>query len=176
MAAVGTLSHELGHLLAAGALGCEAALHHSSTWVRCPGGGTPWAITAAGPLSTLLVGTLGLLLGRPAVALDARGALCFLATLFWSRPVYHLVQLGLLRAAGRPAGALRGDELRLDRLLGWPEGTLLAVTGLLGAGIVGLAVLRLPPAQRVPAALGGAIGALLGQLGWTRALGPWLLP
>ncbi len=176
MAAVGTLSHELGHLLAAVAHGCAAELHHSSTSVTCPGGADRWAITAAGPLSTLLVGTLGLLLGRPAAALGARGALGFVATLFWSRPVFNLVQLGLARAAGRPAAALRGDELRLDRLLGWPEGALLAGTGLLGAAIVGVAVLRLPPAHRVPAALGGAIGALLGQLGWTRALGPWLLP
>ena len=181
MAALGTVAHESAHWAAARALGCAPVLHFASTTSGCgPAGAAGLLVTAAGPLQTMLTGSLGLaglwaLRARP----WGRGhMIALLLAFFWTRQPFNTSGLLLLSLGpgGAPARLLQGDEQRLSAALGLPPLTLAVATGLLGLAAAGLATAAVPRAQRSAFALGAILGALFGFALWMQILGPALLP
>jgi len=178
MAAVGTLTHELAHLGAYRAIGSPATLHYGS--VRAPvsldGWEALWTV-GAGPLQTVLTGTLGLiLLGRvDRSRMRWQTWLATLTALFWSREVFNLFSALIFYARwGRAPN--QGDEVRMARILGWGDWALQIPLGLLGLVACALVLRWLPSGWRAPVLLGGVPGSLVGFAIWMHGLGPALLP
>lgn len=188
MAAVGTLLHEAGHLTVAAALGYETELHYGSVTWWDPGGSEPAAhafyITLAGPLQTILFGTVGLGLlfrRRREAALGARGWAALLLALFWSRQVFNAgkILLGYVRGGewARGGGWPATDEVELAEYLGWPALSLAFGSAALGLAVCSWVVFGLVPrASRRAVLLGGGLGSLAGFAIWYGVLGPRLLP
>jgi hypothetical protein len=128
-------------------------------------------VLSGGPLANIGVGTLGILLlalrrGRPPAAVDLVG---WVAALCWSRQLANLA----MRLA---IGGVRGDEARLELLLGLPAYTIQAGTALPALAACVAATVWVGRSEAVPLGAGGVVGSLLGGLVWFGALGPWLLP
>ncbi len=184
-AAVGTVGHELGHWLASRAAGCAPVLHFAWVSPHCPETVDPvarlWSI-AAGPLSTMVCGSvgLGLLLRwrKTATHLDWSGTLWTVLALFWSRQIFNVVVHAGTVALGvaGPRSVSNNDEVRLAVALGLPDLSLGLLTALLGLGVCGWAVWTIPPADRVSWAVGAVMGSLLGFALWMASIGPLLLP
>ena len=186
MAAIGTVSHELGHVLAARASGVGTVLHYGSTEWLLPDSGLStrdeaWMLLG-GPASTVALGTAGfvwLLRLRARVPADAplrvRGWIATLLALFWSRQVFNA-------AVCVVAFAVLGtwpttDETTLAVLGGLSEWITVWVPCLVGFLVCAAVVVRLHPVgHRLAFAVGGSLGALAGFALWYGPVGPRLLP
>ncbi len=179
MAAIGTVSHELGHVAAYHALGGSAVLHFASAEpVGVPGSLLSIAISiAGGPLQTMITGTIGLicLWWLPREGLDYRKWIAMLLALFWSRETFNLLS-GLLTYFSTGSAPWMGDEYRLAYMLGWGSWSVQLPLGLLGLAACALAIWRIPKEWRIPVVAGGVPGSLVGFWIWMSLLGPMLLP
>ena len=192
--ALGTLSHELAHLVPVWLRGLDWHLSYGSMNYSRSLADPPWfeaLVTAAGPLGTIATGTLGWLWLRrtrrgmqPSTPLGPRGWTALVLTLFWGRQVINTASL-LLGQLAEPFWGLEilqahrghGDELRLARAWGLPERSLAYASALVGLAFCADASLRLcPVGQRRALWLGAIPGGLLGIMIWFRLLGPWWLP
>ena len=184
-AAVGTVGHELGHWLAAWMQGCEPVLHFAWVSPHC----SPllperveWLGIAAGPVSTLMCGTAGMVglhrWRRTADELDFKGVAWTVLTLFWSRPLFNtLVQLGVVGLGlVSPERLLQSDEGRMSAAMGLPTMTMSVVCSLLALGVIVWTTRQVPAAVRGAWAAGALSGALVGFALWMGALGPAWLP
>ena len=97
-AALGTVGHELGHWCAAWLAGCAPVLHFAWVTPGCPAELHPALRhlgVAGGPVSSMLAGTLGMvLLNRwrsRGTTLDVEGVAYTVLALFWSRPLFNLL-------------------------------------------------------------------------------------
>ncbi len=180
MAAVGTVSHELGHVTAARALGYDTVLHYGSTEFSRPAPDRARLFTtAAGPASTMALGTLGflwLLLLRsraPSEApLEVHGWIATLLALFWSREVFNAIAFAVLPASS----TTRGDEIVMAQVWGISGWITMILPGAIGA-VICAAVIRLHPAgHRLALGIAGPAGCLAGFAIWYGSLGPRLLP
>lgn len=184
-ATLGTLGHELGHWGMAKLQGCRPVLHFASVSPGCPGRLGPevefWGV-AAGPLSTLVCGSLGVLglawWRRRAVHLDFTGIAWTVLALFWSRPLFNtLVQLGSVALGMVPSERLqRSDEGRLSMMMEWPTMTLSWVCSLWAVGVIAWTASQVPARVRGSWAAGAVSGALAGFALWMGVLGPAWLP
>tara|TARA_B100000749_G_scaffold148113_1_gene113675 strand:- start:65 stop:595 length:531 start_codon:yes stop_codon:yes gene_type:complete len=121
--------HEVGHLVAAKALGYEAVIRMNS--VSLVGGATNWRddviVDAAGPLVTLLFALVGLALSNRENALGA--TMVFAALMM--RVLAAVISLNM-----------PNDEARISELLGLGTWTLPAIAVALLAIIMGLSARR----------------------------------
>ena len=184
-AAVGTVGHELGHWLAAWIQGCEPVLHFASVSPHCPPSlpeRVEWLGVAAGPVSTLLCGSVGMLglfrWRRRAAELDFRGMTWTVLALFWSRPLFNTcVQLGSVGLGLVSSERLtQSDEGRLSVAMGLPCMTLSLVCSLLSLGAIIWTARQVPPDVRGSWAAGALSGALVGFALWMGVLGPAWMP
>ncbi|HET6994518.1 MAG TPA: hypothetical protein VFI06_06035 [Chitinophagaceae bacterium] len=140
-------------------------------------------ITAGGPLQTLLTGTIGLILllvGKR--SFQSRQQLTFrqwtlvLITLFWLRQAAGLFLLVCWYVFTRQFFS-KGDEIKIAVHLGLPSWSLIAVTGMIGFGVLYLVVFKfIPRQQRLTFILAGMTGGIAGYILWLHWLGPVLLP
>ena len=180
IAAIGTVSHELGHVAAHRVVGYSAVLHYATTeWSEPPQTALDLGIASAGgPLQTIVTGTLGLLAlwwFRKRRVMDWKTWIATLAALFWSRELFNLLK-GLLDFALSGYGPTIGDEYQLAAMLGWWRWSIQLPLGVIGLGVCCLVVKWTPTDWRIPLIVGGIAGSLVGFAIWMKLLGPILLP
>jgi hypothetical protein len=186
---LGTLSHEMGHYLANKILGYEARITYKSTVLihtensSARSAQERFVISLAGPLQTLLTGTIGLILlfsfqssfNRKNLLRPKQWLLVFIA-LFWLRQVALLV-MWLVAGVTDPSKRFASDEIKMSRYLDLPAGFLFWATGLAGAVVVGIVLFKfIPLSQRMTFVLAGIIGGIGGYLLWFGWVGKLLLP
>lgn len=182
---IGTLSHELGHIAVAEALGYDTRLYFASMDYNyekvTPLHGA--LITLGGPVQTILTGMVGLgLLRYRKSAMQESGlrlldwVAVFLA-LFWLREVFNLaagLALNLFYPEVNPFG---GDELGLSQALHLPDGAVPIALGILGFWAAWHVVFTVVPKPlRLTFIAAGLVGGLAGFFLWMEYLGPWFLP
>jgi hypothetical protein len=136
--------------------------------------------TLGGPISTVLVGTVGLIAlarrrRRPGrqESLDALDWTLTITALFWSREVFVMLSHALGISASHRG---RSDETTIAGLLGLPLPSIPVLLGMLGLAVCITVTLRHPRGCRLPFVLGGAAGCAVGFVAWYGWLGPHLLP
>jgi hypothetical protein len=188
---VGTLSHELGHYLTARLQGYEASLSFAYTHIAIPSPAPDasrtahdyFLFTCAGPLQTLLTGTIGsllLILNRRSIqAADklspGQWILVFLS-LFWLREPANLAMLICKYImTGEIPG--EGDEIEIARYLDLPAVSILISCALIGLIICVVVVFRfIPYKQRLTFLLAAFTGSLTGYVFWLMLFGKYILP
>lgn len=140
-------------------------------------------VEAGGPIETLLTGTIGLILifiyrrsFKNSLSLSIKQWLYIFLALFWLRPSFNLVfwVIGYLTNGRFSRG---GDELWIAEALGWPNGTILIITGIIGIAVLLIIIFKfIPPTQRLSFIAAGLIGGLLGFAIWFGGVGELLIP
>lgn len=180
--AIGTVTHEIGHMVVAEALGYTANIDYYSTVYDHSNKTTAFEsflITLGGPLQTMITGTIGLLIiwfRRENLDRFIFWLGIFLS-LFWLRPSFNLAYSILHKLKFPDQGIFRGDEAGLSMLLNLPTGTFGILFGLLGL-LVGLyIVFKVVPAHlRLTFILSGLLGGISGFILWMKVIGPIVLP
>ena len=187
---VGVLSHESGHYFMAKYLGFTGLkMRYNSTSWR-PSEGTERRAThreglmmiAAGPVQTVMTGTIGVALlfifrknYRREQLLTWQWLIVFLA-LFWLREISDLVREFYLVHFTRNH-ALSGDEFLLSKDMGFSPWFLNVVLGGIALIVLGLIIYRFVPAlQRFTFLTAGLLGGITGAVLWLGILGPQLMP
>ncbi|OYU97456.1 MAG: hypothetical protein CFE21_03955 [Bacteroidetes bacterium B1(2017)] len=142
---------------------------------------TFWIILA-GPLETILTGTIGLLLlfvFRKKYITPQKVHLIAWATifisLFWLRQVANLFMAVMsLLISGKPSQ--RGDEMRLANYLDINIWTIQIITGLIGIGVLVIVLRLLPKAILLTFLISGLVGGILGYYLWLIKFGPLIMP
>ncbi|MFT3912063.1 MAG: hypothetical protein QM737_21740 [Ferruginibacter sp.] len=184
---IGTLSHESGHYFTAKYWGYDArigygytALACDTTKVRAPHSG--FYITLAGPLQTVITGTIGfvlLIVFRSSFfnkeKLAAWQWLLIFIALFWLRQPANLFTYVLLNIIGEDPGG--GDETSIAYHFQIPEWTIITSTGIIGAAVLLIIILKfIPVKQRLTFIISGLVGGLTGGYLWLGLLGKYILP
>lgn len=185
---IGTLSHEMGHIVLAKILGYETTLHYASMiWE----GESPYHlipsnafwISLGGPTQTLLTAFVGvsILLFRE-VKLGKRtwnfvDWIAIFLSLFGLRQIANLF-VGLFQFVFQDSiSPFGGDELFIAQELNWHPGLISITTACLSLIISLVVIFRFIPAHfRLSFISGGFIGGILGYYLWLIKIGPWLLP
>tara|TARA_R110000868_G_scaffold187919_1_gene430677 strand:- start:390 stop:1004 length:615 start_codon:yes stop_codon:yes gene_type:complete len=183
--AVGTVTHELGHLIPAQLLGFETTLHYDSlNW-----GGREntkiesfW-ILIGGPIQSMLTGTIGFVIllkrriqNKLRVFNFSDWFWLFIA-LFWIRQPFNLIVSLVDGLKNNKEQLFGGDEYRISQLLGLAEGSLSILTGAIGLFIAYYLTFRIIPKRiRITFILSAFFGASLGWWIWMKQLGPLILP
>lgn len=186
---LGTLSHECGHYLAAKFLGHDAILHYASTSWRLleskeeGNSRDGFLILLAGPLQTLLTGTVGLFLlflcrktyrNNNKLSIIQWGTL-FLS-LFWTRQVANFTLWSGNRILGTQYKSLN-DEIKIARHLQIPEWVILTTSALIGLVVLIVILIKfIPKQQRVSFITAGFFGGIFGYVIWMSLLGKHLVP
>ena len=180
---IGTLSHELGHLFVAKALGYETILHYGSMSWNADGPLDEthyFLILCGGTLQTMLTGSIGFaLLVQRRHKKRSWGLLDYFLTylvLFWSRPVFNVIISSVLGFMNSTS-LFGGDEAKMSLLLDLPEGFFSLLFGTLGVIFCSYTVfILLPKKQRFTFIVSGLYGGLSGYGLWMKTIGPLLLP
>lgn len=178
IAVIGTVSHECGHYLMAKLLGHDAVLSFNYTSLvgeeETVSERDRLLITMAGPLQTMLFGTLGLVLlvgsGFRQQRLGVGHWLRVFLALFWCRQTVNVLMLlaGLIRNGQLNTAS---DEVELAAAFGLPPLSLGLSTGIAGAVVAGWVFFNYVPARlRLSFFLAGLFGGGLGYLIWVRLL------
>jgi hypothetical protein len=190
---IGTILHELSHLLVAKALGYETHLHYNWTSVtptdiienksvRTQETESFW-IAFAGSFQTIFFGAAGLsllILNRKSIQANAGLAikywcLIFLA-LFWLQNsinliLYFLVNIQTGNFPESPDEAIIGDYWNV-----MPE-MIMLLTGLIGIiALIYIIKTFIPKTSKTPFIWSCILGSAAGLILWMELLGPWLLP
>lgn len=182
---VGTVSHELGHVVMAQLLGYDTILHYGyMEWNSEQSSRLDdFLIAAAGPLQTISVGCLGLffmLKRRKSVLKNGFQKLDWLFLflgLFWSRAIFNLIFRFSLFVFKSEESAFGGDEAYLSESLSLPIGTVPLAEGIVALSICLYMVFKLLPNPERRSFLVAALpGSILGFIIWMIWLGPILLP
>lgn len=185
---IGTLSHEMGHIVVAKVLGYETTLHYASmNWE----GESPYHllpsnafwISLGGPTQTLLTALVGvsiLLFREMKLGKRTWNFIDWLAaflTLFCLRQLANLF-VGMVKFfLGKVQSPFGGDEFYLAQELNWHPGLTSITTACLSLIISLVVIFRFIPAHfRLSFISGGFIGGILGYYLWLIKIGPWLLP
>ena len=139
-------------------------------------------IRLAGPLQTVLTGSIGLF-----VLLFYRKrffngdnvtstAWCFVfLSLFWLRePANFCMAIIRTLLSGSPTG--NGDEIMLTYYLDWPLWSILSPLAVIGVGVLGLVLYLLPKQTRITFMLSGLLGGTLGFGLWFFVVGKMVMP
>lgn len=181
---IGTLSHECGHYIAATLMGIKAHISYGMTsfihYSKNVSSNEWLWIIVAGPLQTMLTGTVGFLLlfkfVKPTSNLSfTQWILVFLA-LFWLRQPANLFSgiANLLATGNYPQN---GDEIKLSRHFNIPGLAISIVTAIIGIIISTIVVFKFVPVnQRFTFILAGITGGLIGAFVWLCWLGPVIMP
>lgn len=198
----GTLSHETGHFMAAKSVGYEARINYAYTYTHVPSASTDdsaartlkalW-ITSAGPLLTIITGTIGLMIlfikkRKQKLHLHAFGWdwLLVFITLCWLRQPVNLATrlmkklLVVADVLARDSQQLQesgGDEIVIAKALGLPSLSIEIATAAAGLGVLCLVLFKILDKNIRYVFLSGlAAGGVLGYYLWLIWLGPILLP
>lgn len=181
---VGTVSHELGHFCAAQLLDYHASVNYGYTFYEEEiTGCDAFFITLAGPLQTMLTGTIAFLLMlryqrnfQAASDLNWKQWLLIFFSLFWMRQVFNCLHaLVVYFASGQFPE--QGDEIRLARFLDLHALSISLPTALAGACIAALVVFRfIPMQQRLTFICSALTGGVAGFYIWFSVAGPILMP
>jgi hypothetical protein len=186
---IGTVSHELGHYIVARGLGYDAHISYQSVnWAKTITTNKinlsdSFYITLGGPLQTMLTGTIGfILLFVFRKSFEQTNRLSFgqwtliFITLFWLRQIANFVVLLTYYIFSGKLSA-RGDEIKMSRYLQVPDWTIIAITALIGAGILGITIFEfVPKIHRLTFILSGLIGGVAGYMIWLEWFGKLLMP
>ncbi|MFN3196656.1 MAG: M50 family metallopeptidase [Chlorobiota bacterium] len=184
--AIGTVSHEFGHILVAKYFGYETTLHFGSMSYdmgQIVDYSSFFWIALGGPMQTMLTGLLGLLIVLYRKEHINRNGLKLIdwvavfLSLFWLRQVFN-VMMSIVIGFFSPTGSFfTGDEAILSEELNLWEGTITISLGLIGLLISVYIVFRIVPREiRFTFILSGLLGGILGFIFWMKILGPVLLP
>jgi hypothetical protein len=139
-------------------------------------------IILAGPLETILTGTIGLLLlfgfrkkyiTPKKVHLIAWASIFI--SLFWLRQVANLF-MALMAFLISGLSSTRGDEMRLANYLNINIWSLQIVSGLIGIGVLVMVLRLLPKAILLTFLISGLVGGILGYYLWLIKFGPLIMP
>ena len=182
----GTLHHETGHYLAAKSMGLKASVHYDYTNVHAANDAEHISMKQmaefimAGPLQTMLTGTVTLLLlyifdRQKKLAYFPQFFLIFI-TLFWVRQPINF-GLGLWQYINKGQFPERGDEAKLSLYYHLPVWSLNAGTAILGLLVIIVVIFRfVPMQQRFTFWLASSIGGAAGYFLWIIWLGKYILP
>lgn len=180
---IGTLTHEIAHIIAAKLLGYNTILHYGSMdWSKNGVDGILQAknhriiIIASGVLQTIIFGTIGFF-----ITLKSKKYIFWLGvylTFFWSREIFNLL-IQIIQGSYSKTKIFtgNGDEVLLSNLLNLPSGffsVLLGVLALLSCSYV--VFFKIPVYYRFSFIFSGFLGSILGYYLWFLKLGPLLLP
>jgi hypothetical protein len=138
---------------------------------------------AAGPLQTMLTGTIGfilLLMYRKkylaAAVLNWRQWLLIFFSLFWLREVFNTI-MAFAKLIFTKEKEFNGDEFILSDYLSLPHFALPVITAIIGLIISCVVIFKfIPLSQRKIFITAGFVGGIMGYVLWMYFLGPWLLP
>ena len=186
---IGTLSHELGHYVAAKYLGYNAKISFAYTYW------TPtnpdeavilknsFFITLGGPLQTMLTGTIGIFLlfifRNSFVStnrLSVRQWTIIFFSLFWLRQTTNLITwLGRYIITGQYSS--NGDEIQIANYLRLPYWTILTFTGIIGFIVLAVIILKfIPKKQKLTFIISGFTGGIAGYILWLLLFGKYIMP
>jgi hypothetical protein len=181
---VGTVSHEFGHFAMAKFLGHDATLHYGYTKYAYANAvcADRFLVTLAGPLESMLTGTIGLLLlwryrksfdGKN--ALSARQWLMVFTALFWLRQIANLLVGAISRRPQRAIG--RDDESKIDHYLHLEPGMTLGITALFATVVTAIVIIKFVPKKTLPTFILAAVtGSALGYYLWLVKFGKIIMP
>lgn len=181
---IGTLSHELGHFLAAEIRGFDAVLHfdHVNWGGKAADRIDNFWITFAGPLQTMGTGSLAFFfllrkrLKEKSNQLNFSSWVLLFLSLFWLRQPFNLMVSIFLKINGDKTSFFGGDEAYLSSELGLYDGFISFSTAIIGLLIVGFIFLRVVPKKdQFTFLLSAIIGSTLGYYVWNQQLGPIFL-
>ena len=186
---IGTFSHECGHYIVAKLLGYKAELHYASvsylplTKEQVYNQLNKILIRAAGPLQTIITGTIGFLLLckydkhlASSNQISIRSWILIFLSLFWLRQVTNLVVL-IAQYIFKGSLTDRDDESRISLFFQMPSWVVLGITGLIGTCILCVIIFRfLPVRYRFTFMTAGLIGGIAGYFIWLIWLGKFILP
>ncbi len=184
--AIGTVSHEYGHIIVAKYLGYETTLHYGSMsydkGAEISHSNVFW-ITVGGPLQTTLTGFIGLLvifLRRnliKEIGLRWVDWLAVFMSLFWLREVFNLLMSIAYELISPNGSYFGGDEVFISYGMDLWEGTIPILLGVMGLLISIFVIFRVVPNRlRLTFIVSGFLGGVLGFILWMYILGPKLLP
>ena len=183
--AIGTVSHELGHIAIAKILGYDTKLYFDSMSYNFSDQTSKWEsflITLGGPAQTMTTGILGLGIlqyrnkKNHDRLFDLLDWFCIFLSLFWLREVFNLI-MSIMSATINPEGSFfSGDEAGLALLLDLPSGTF----AILFAGIglfIGMYIIFkvIHKKDRFTFILSGLVGGIVGFILWMNVVGPLII-
>ena len=184
MTVIGTISHEYGHLLAAKLMGFNARINYMSTWLtnnrQLMTDKQDFWLKLAGPLQTILTGTIGFLFLSTSFKNTERltkgqWALVFIS-LFWLRQSANFV-IWLTAYLITGNYSAHGDEINLSRYLNWPDWSIISFTAFIGFMLLTIVIFKfIPKSQRFTFILSGLIGGISGYLLWLVYFGKFIMP
>jgi hypothetical protein len=181
---IGTISHELGHFIAARFLGYDASINYGYTFYEdVVDPRHAFIITWCGPLQTMLTGTIGFLVllfyknnFYAAAKLNARQWLIIFVSLFWLRELFNFVQV-MIRYFMTGALPVNNDEISLAVQLNLPELSILIPAAIIASILLLFVIFKIIPVQqRLSFIVSGLIGGSLGFYVWFRLVGPVIMP
>jgi hypothetical protein len=187
-AVIGTLSHEFGHYIVARILGYRATINYASTfWTPANSNDivdekNGFYITLAGPVLTILIGTVGvilLLLYRKRFyssrELDFRMWIMIFLSVFWLRQtVNFFIWVGSFIVTRQYS--THGDEIKIAIYLQLPVWTFTALTAIIGILILTAIVLKfIPLRQRLTFLIAGLTGGIVSYVLWIQMFGKYIL-
>ena len=171
--------HELGHFLAAVALGFpDPQIHFSAISHGDVSGRPAWqsgVVGLAGPAVTAAFVFGGLALTFRAPRLRFGWALAFAAASRFFVGVPYTIANLIALASGRRLDPPAFDEYKAGEALGWSGDATLAVSSLLFFAVLLRLALGVSRGQRTAGWLGLIVGTVAGWAAWFAA-GPYLLP
>ena len=183
---IGTLSHEMGHFLAAKLLGFSAELHYQSTSYSIPNNieisqFQQIILTSGGPIQTIFVGTFGYLLliflNKRQITFSKIHWLAVLLSFFWSREVFNLLWGFISAILNNTTDYFGGDEAIISELFNLPLFVVTTIMGIIACIIlIDIIFNRIPKEFRFEFILSGIIGCFLGFYLWMYHIGPTILP
>ena len=181
---VGTLTHESAHYGVANYLGCRAKIRFNSTSYGCYKLHADYAIliTMAGPLQTMIVGTIGhmyVIYNKKYYTnlslLSPKHWLGLFMAFFWLREVFMGIStsIQLLFIKNYESSS---DEYSIADYYNLPPYSLVIVTSIIGILVSCHLLLLIPIVQRKIFLKGALIGSISGYVLWMKMIGPLLLP
>jgi len=182
--AIGTLSHEFGHFIAARLLQHDASFNYGFTFYGdSVSYRDSFIITLCGPLQTITTGTIGFLLllsnknnFYSSNKLNFRHWLFIFISLFWLREMFNFVQSIIIYflKGHFPDG---NDEVRLADALDINTLSFTLPAAIIATFILTYIVFKfIPIKQRFTFLISGLIGGLFGFYLWLYLIGPIVMP
>lgn len=186
--AVGTVSHEYGHYIAAKLRGINTEVHYGYTSVIYDGnlrGATRFdrfIFTLGGPVQTIFTGTLGFILlfifqkNKNSSVLRLIQWFFVFLSLFWLRQTANFM-MWMIGYLLRGKFSVRGDEIKLAKHLELPNWAIILPTALLGFMVAMVVIFKfIPIQQRFTFIIAGLIGGVSGYIIWLELLGKIIMP
>lgn len=179
---LGTLTHELGHVIAARLLGYDTILHFGSmNWYKDNIDMENIApishriiVNIGGIITTIGIGSLSFLMLLNMLSLQKKYYIFLFLSLFWTRQIVNVL-MGLGNYLLYKNSIWGGDELQLAKLLNLPDGFFNILLFVIAVFICGFIFIK-KIEDKLPFLIASIIGGIGGFVLWFSFLGPILLP